>query len=111
MPASDLDDDSYLKPHDMAEWMAQEIRDVSKASELRIADATSFATQYALGTITREDADRRLQEYVARWGDALPGVHCSSEMTNEEILTAIDANKNTDWGNKTREHRGDIRGR
>jgi len=41
--------DTTLTPTDLRQWLNQEVRDVMKAAELRIKDATDFVTLYATG--------------------------------------------------------------
>jgi hypothetical protein len=85
-------DDDRLTPEDMVGWLQQEIRDLSKATELRIKDATDFVTAYALGRITEEEMHNRRMAYLYRWGeDPIPGVVVQEGMTNEEVIKRLDA--------------------
>jgi hypothetical protein len=80
-------DDTTLTPDEMRDWLRQEIRDLTKAFELRINDATDFVTSYALGEITASDASNRLSAYQHRWGDSpISGVTVRDNMSNSEIL-------------------------
>ena|ERR1700685_1455946 len=86
------DEDDKLTPEDMVGWLQQEIRDLSKATELRIKDATDFVTAYALGKITEEEIRQRRMAYLYRWGEEpVPGVDVQEGMTNEEVIKRLDA--------------------
>jgi hypothetical protein len=80
----------YQSPKALREWLAQEVRDVARASELRLRDATDLVTAYALGKLTPEQADERWWRYQDRWGEALPGVFASETKTDEQIIETID---------------------
>jgi len=80
----------YQSPKALREWLAQEVRDVTRASELRLRDATEFVTAYASGKLTPEEADERWWRYQDRWGEALPGVFFSETKTDEQIVETID---------------------
>jgi hypothetical protein len=84
--------ESYLlRPDEMAEWLDLEIDGVTKATELRIKDATDFVTAYALGKLTPEQANERHDTYMRRWGEEpIPGVATDPSMSNEEILRRMD---------------------
>ena len=78
-------------PEDMRQWLQQELRDLTKATELRVKDATDFVTAYALGKITAEEAADRLSRYQYRWGDSpIPGVATEENTPNDEILRRLD---------------------
>jgi hypothetical protein len=84
-------DDNTWTPEDMRQWLQQEIRDLTKATELRVKDATDFVTAYALGKITPEEAEDRLSRYQSRWGDSpIPGVATEENTPNDEILRRLD---------------------
>ena len=87
MPESD---DPRMTPTEMRHWLAQEMRDVIKEMELRLKDATEFATAYISGMIDAKEATARLRRYENRWGDPMRGVCTNEEMTNEEILKHLD---------------------
>ena len=74
----------------MRSWLRQELKDLSKAYELRLKEATELVTAYALGELTPEEADERNWRYHQRWGEALPGVSSTEAVTDEQILAAID---------------------
>jgi hypothetical protein len=80
-----------LSPEDMRGWLQQELRDLLKATELRIQDATDFVTAYAAGNISEEQMRERRSVYLDRWGDSpIPGVTTHEGMTNAEIIKRID---------------------
>jgi hypothetical protein len=83
-------DDNILTPDEMRAWLEQEVRDLTKSLELRIQDATDFATAYCAGRISGREATARLRRYDSRWGDPISGVYTSENMTNEEILRRLD---------------------
>jgi hypothetical protein len=81
-----------LTPEEMKAWLHHHIEDLSKAMELQMHDAIDFVTAYALGKLTPEEADRRLDRYQTRWGDSpIPGVSSYAGLTNDEIEKRIDA--------------------
>jgi hypothetical protein len=88
---TDVHVSEYSSPQDLRRWLRQEMRDIAKASELRLREATEFVMAYAAGEITPEEADERSSRYHHRWDEALPGVSATDSMTDEQILTAIDA--------------------
>jgi hypothetical protein len=84
-------DDNTLTPQQMRVWLQQEIRDLTKAFELRVKDATDFATAYAVGRLTPGEAMARLERYEYRWGDSpVPGVVVQEGMSNEQIVRRLD---------------------
>jgi hypothetical protein len=86
-------DNITLTPDQMRDWLTQEIRDLTKALELRLRDATEFVTSYSLNKITRDEAMKRLGQYDSRWGDPIPGVHAFGEMTDEQLIQQLDESK------------------
>jgi hypothetical protein len=92
MAKPEADEFGPLTPADMVQWLQQEVRDVTKASELRIQEATKFVTDFALGKISEEELLNRKSIYAARWGDeTIPGVLSEEGMTNGEIMRRVDA--------------------
>jgi hypothetical protein len=77
----------------MRNWLDQEIRDIAKANDLRLRQATDLVTAFALGDLTADEAEQRLLAYQTRWDEALPGVYASPSLTDEQILEAIDRTK------------------
>jgi hypothetical protein len=91
---AEIDDGETYSPQDLRDWLRQEIRDLTKATELRLKDATDFVTAYAVGEIDAEEAARRLNRYQSRWGDSpIRGQATTEEMSNDEILKQIDASQ------------------
>jgi hypothetical protein len=80
----------YLSPEDIQQWLRQEISDSAKALELRVKEASEFVTAYAAGKITPAEAEEKHWRYQHRWGEALPGVHSGENITDQQILRAID---------------------
>jgi hypothetical protein len=92
-------EDNNLTPQEMQEWLQQELRDLTKAFELRVRDAADFVTAYALGNITVEQAMGRLSKYEDRWGDSpIRGVSVDEAMTNEQILKLLDERRERSGG-------------
>jgi len=81
----------YPSPRDMHDWLVQEVRDSGKAHELRVQEAVGFVTDYALGKISAEEAVKRHSQYLERWGEGLFGATAGKDMTDEEIIKAVDA--------------------
>jgi hypothetical protein len=90
-----------LSPEEMQGWLKEEIRDSSKAHELRIKEATDFVSAYASGTISAEEAAERLLRYDRRWGEALYGATASPGLSDKAILSAIDRARETALGRHT----------
>lgn len=90
MIAPESDELGPLTPADMLNWLKQELRDMSKATELRTQDAVDFVTAFANGQISEKEVTKRLSAYGSRWGDAIPGVMTTENMTNEEIIRRLD---------------------
>lgn len=63
---------------DMVNWLEQEIRDLSKAHELRMQEAVGFVTDYALGRTSEKEMMQRYSAYHDRWGG-----RCFSRKENE----------------------------
>jgi hypothetical protein len=83
--------DDELTPEELASWLRLEVAAIAKATELRIAEATEFVTERALGRLTAREAQDRLLRYQDRWGDSpVPGVTVNEDMTNEQILKKLD---------------------
>lgn len=78
---------------EVRDWLLQEIKDSSKACELRIREAVSLANSYALGEISAEQAEERLWKYEQRWGEALPGAYVAGDTADVQIVEAIDTAK------------------
>jgi len=107
-------DEDILTPVELRQWLQREVRDVMKASELRIKDATDFVTAYATGELTPEVAMERLNQYDNRWRESIMGVTIEEGMTNEEILRLRDkaaSKPETDWAEDVREKGGKGKGR
>jgi hypothetical protein len=102
MPGEALPDfKDTLSPEEMQGWLKEEIRDLAKAHELRIKEATDFVTAYASGKISPEEATERLLRYDRRWGEALYGATASTDLSDEAILSAIDRARETALGRHT----------
>jgi hypothetical protein len=91
--------DHYTK-EDLVLWLQQEIMDITKASQLRIQDATDYVTAYALGKLTPEQVAERHRQYNDRWPDAIPGVYASENMTDKELIQKIDKRPQPNPGDK-----------
>jgi len=80
----------FFSVDEMRSWLAEEVGNVLKECDLRVRDATDFATAYIAGKMTAEQAEKRLTRYEERWGGALSGVFASSYRNDEPIIKAID---------------------
>lgn len=80
----------FMSVSDMRQWFEQEQRDVDKARELRIKEATGFVEEYARGDITPQAAMKRLMAYEDRWGEALGAASALPHLSDEEILAKMD---------------------
>lgn len=90
MTAPELDELGPITPADMVSWLKQELRDLSRATQLRTQDAVDFVTAFATGRISEKEVTERLSVYGSRWGDAIPGLMTTENMTNEEIIRRLD---------------------
>ena len=68
MTQASNEDDSLLSPADMKLWLKIEARTARLAATHRIREAKSFVNEYASGDLSREEANRRLQEHEEKWG-------------------------------------------
>jgi len=82
-------DPYYVSPKEMQGWLEREATDIKRAAELRLGEAARVITDYANGATLYEEMSNRLDEYKARWGEALPGVTRSAGLTDEQILKRI----------------------
>jgi hypothetical protein len=78
-----------ISVRDMQMLLQDEIREVTKAAELRIREFADLATAYAAGQLTPQQATDRYIRYQDKWGEALPVVNVKG-MTDEEIHVALD---------------------
>jgi hypothetical protein len=83
-------DEDQVTPADLAAWLQQEIKELTKATELRLAEATDFVTAFAAGRITSDEAQARLLRYQDRWGESPIFGVIVGEKTNEEIIKELD---------------------
>jgi hypothetical protein len=89
--------ENTLTREEMRQWLEQEVRDLTKATELRLSDATEFVMAYALGKMTATEAMERLTRYGNRWGDSpIPGVYTDKNMTDDEIIRRLEEGKSED---------------
>lgn len=84
------EDPDPLSVTDMQSWLRQEIMDMTKASELRMKQATELVIAYAKGELTPEETSQRLFEYEQRWGAALRGATAGPHLLDDDILQRID---------------------
>lgn len=90
MSDTETPENPYLTPKDMDQWAQQEMKDVTKAFELRLRELTNLAAEYSAGNTTPKQADEMHSRYYHRWGEALPGHSASDGVTDEQLLAAID---------------------
>ncbi len=101
------DEDVYT-PAELRQWLEREVRDVMKAAELRMKDASDFVTAYAVGEISDKEAAERMARYNNRWRESILGVTVEEGMSNEEILRLRDqaaATPPKDWARSSREQK------
>lgn len=101
--------DDTFTPAEMRQWLQREVREVMKAAELRIKDATDFVTGYATGEISAKQAAERMTQYDARWGEPIWGVSVEENMSNAEILRLRDqaaSSPQKDWRKFFNEKKG-----
>lgn len=96
-PQSGQDDDwfeDFLTPQEIKQWAQRELRDASRALDLRARELIDLVTAYSAGDITPEKADELYARYQHRWGEALPGVVQGDigdpPLTDERILTRME---------------------
>jgi hypothetical protein len=94
-------DRGYATPQDMQDWLYQEIRDCTKALDLRLRDATDFVAAYASGKLSAEETASRLFRYRERWGDALCGATAGDNSKDDDIISAIDEQRTDRWSDRT----------
>lgn len=84
-------DSDPITPDDFQSWLDYELKALAKALELRAEEAKGFVEDFASGRITSEEAQRRMDRYIDRWGDSpIPGVVFSEHLTTEEIRKLLD---------------------
>jgi hypothetical protein len=77
---------------DMAGWLRDEVRLVTKTAELQLKEATDFVTAYLTGKISGEEAMTRAMAYDRRWGESKLIAAMPDEATSDkEILRRLDA--------------------
>jgi hypothetical protein len=86
-------DPDHLSSDEMLDWLRHEVLAVTKEAELRIRDVTTMVTEYARGTMTAEEANKRFLDYGSRWGDALNGVSSPEGRTDDQILREMDEDR------------------
>ncbi len=84
-------EEAVLTTVEMRQWLQREVREVLKATELRVKDATEIVTAYAVGDLTPQAAMERFDQYNKRWNEPIPGIVTSEGMTDDEILQRRDA--------------------
>jgi hypothetical protein len=83
-------EEDYLSVGDIRQWAQREVKEATKALELRKNELTDLVTAYAAGEITPQQADELHSRYCQRWGEALPGVVVLESLTDDQILAMID---------------------
>jgi hypothetical protein len=83
--------EDFLTPDEIRQWAERQIKEATKALELRTKEVTEIAKAYSAGEITPEKADEMHSRYYHRWGEALAGVTLGDGMkTDEQLLAEID---------------------
>ena len=86
-------DDDLLTQHEMLDWLRQEVGKVMKEADMRTREATELVAAYASGEITAREANKRLDDYGMRWGDALKGIDLEANMTDADVHKAMHKEK------------------
>ena len=86
-----IDPEDYMPPAEMRQWASQELKDVAKAAELRTKQVNQLVDDYAAGRLTPQEANTRYEQYMERWGEALPGASMNDGLSDESILQKMDA--------------------
>jgi hypothetical protein len=92
------DRDGTLTVQEMQDWLTSQIRDSAKAHELRIRGATELVSAYAEGKLTPKQAMDGLVRHDVRWGEALFGTSAFPNLSDQQILEAIDKARNSAMG-------------
>ena len=58
---------------ELLEWYSDEVTDISRATQLRMQEATRIVADCTKGEISLEEAAKRLNEYDDRWRQVFPG--------------------------------------
>jgi hypothetical protein len=90
-------DSGYASPLEMQDWLLQEVKDSAKALDLRLREATDLVREYTTGKLSAQQAADALFRYQQRWGDALFGATAGREVTDDQILAAIDDARSKQW--------------
>jgi hypothetical protein len=100
--------ESEFSKEEVGKWLQQELRNVTKGMQLRLAEATDLTTAYTLGEITEGEVEQRMNHYYERWGDyPLLGVQVTGSETDDQILKAFDLQLH----NLGRSHAARVKGR
>lgn len=101
----ETDEPAPLSLREMREWLSQELKDLEKARELRIREATALVESHANGELSPRETRDRLMRYEDRWGEALPGTHAMAHLTDEMIVAKIDSTHATQDARSEEYHR------
>jgi hypothetical protein len=88
--SNEVEPSDNMSVDEMRRWLAQELKDVDKARELRTKEATGFVEAYARGELTPDAASDRLMAYEDRWGEPLGVASALPHLSDEEILAIMD---------------------
>ena len=81
---------------DLQLWLSQELRDIEKARELRIKEATGIVDSVVKGDLTPDEGLDLTNEYEDRWGEALPGALALPGLADEDIIARINQANSAD---------------
>jgi hypothetical protein len=98
------EESEHLSIHALRQWLAQELKDLDKARDLRIKDANGLVDAYSRGELTAAQASDRLIAYEDRWGEALPGAHAMAHLTDDAIIAKIDETNAAENARGTKYH-------
>jgi hypothetical protein len=87
----DSSDIESFSVRDLNSELADEMREVMKAAQIRIRKLTDLTVAYASGEISPNEAWEAYCQHKDNWGDALPGVTRDiRNLTDEEITAEVE---------------------
>jgi hypothetical protein len=86
----DSADENQFSPQEMRRWLEIEIKQIELASRRRIEEASTIVNDYEAGRLTRTEANRRLEDHEAQWGEVAEDLAIASEIHDEAVNTVYD---------------------
>ena len=88
MTEESADNESLFSPEEMRDWLKVESRKVRLAADRRIKEATAIVEEYVAGRLTRDEANRRVDEHETKWGECADDPSLAGEIHNEAVSSA-----------------------